>query len=131
MNYLLVGGGAMLGGVSRCALGQLWPSSGFPWTTLLINLTGSFLLGLLLTVNQPALPASYRLLLGTGLLGAYTTFSTFSYETVALVQQHSYLTAASYVVASLLLCLASSLVGIRCGGLGRQQRPADPTDGGG
>ena len=78
MNALLVGVGAFFGGVSRYGLGQLISKSEFPWATLLINISGSFLLGLVAAVWGKDHPL--RLLLGVGFLGGYTTFSTFSLE---------------------------------------------------
>ncbi len=113
-HYLLVALGAFVGANCRYLLSKRLAriSSGFPWATMLINVTGSFLLGLLLTINQPALPASYRLLLGTGFLGAYTTFSTFSYETVTLAQRGEYVRAASNLLANIGLGLFAAALGI-------------------
>src|SRR6185295_6531044 len=60
----------------------------FPWATFVINVSGSFLLGLLTVLGlHHGLPKSARVVLGTGFCGAYTTFSTFSYETVRLLEE--------------------------------------------
>ena len=78
MNALLVGVGAFFGGVSRYGLSQLISKSEFPWATLVINISGSFLLGLVAAVWGKDHPM--RFLIGVGFLGGYTTFSTFSLE---------------------------------------------------
>src|SRR6185312_8373156 len=88
-TYLLIGGGAFVGAILRYQLG-LWainlgfnPTTGFPWGTFFINVTGSFLLGLFMSSpSLAALPAPTRLLLTTGFCGGYTTFSTFSFELI-------------------------------------------------
>jgi CrcB protein len=105
--YAAVSAGAVLGAESRYVVGAQvaarWPGT-FPWGTLLINLTGSLVLGFFITLIAKRFrePAYVRLFLATGLLGAYTTFSTFSVETVTLVQHGHSLLALAYVVVSLL-----------------------------
>jgi CrcB protein len=102
---LAVSLGGALGANLRYLVG-LWAAAQWsgilPWGTLLINLTGSFLLGGLLTVlaaRRPE-PTLLRLFLGTGFLGAYTTFSTFSAETVMLAAAGHLVVAAGYVIFS-------------------------------
>src|SRR5215213_722227 len=94
-SYILIAVGAALGAGARYWVANrvaalLGP--GFPWGTLLINVSGSLLIGLALTLLGQRMVAdpAYRLLLVTGFLGAYTTFSTFSYETLALLQEGQY-----------------------------------------
>lgn len=91
----------------------------FPWGTLFINVSGGLVIGLVLTVLGQRLVAdpAYRLLLVTGFLGAYTTFSTFTYETIALIQQGEYVSAAGNVAGSVGLGLAATLGGIWLGRL--------------
>lgn len=103
--YLAVSLGGALGANVRYLVG-LWAAAQWPgvlpWGTLLINLTGSFLLGGLLTTlaaRRPE-PTLLRLFLGTGFLGAYTTFSTFSAETVALATAGQLAFAVGYVILS-------------------------------
>ena len=120
MRYLLVGLGGFLGAnaryvVSRWAAGA-WPGA-FPWGTLLINVSGSFLLGLLaaLATARLRLPEEYRLLLAVGFLGAYTTFSTLTQETLELFERGEPLRAAAYVAGSVLLGLLAALLGTALG----------------
>ncbi len=87
----------------------------FPWPTLLINIAGSFAIGLLwgLGFQQPWFEAWGRYLLVVGVLGGFTTFSAFSLETVGLVEGGRVTEAVIYVVASVLTCVASAWLGQR------------------
>jgi CrcB protein len=86
-----VAAGGALGAVLRWGIG-VWmmgrTSSGFPWHTMLVNLSGAFLIGVLMTfaMEKGAVSGEWRLFLGTGVLGGFTTFSTLSYESIALMQ---------------------------------------------
>lgn len=107
--------GSAVGGASRYALGaaiQQRAGPGFPLGTLVINITGSLLLGFLwrYAVGTQASP-ELRALLTTGFCGGYTTFSTFSYETAVLLDGGEYRRAAIYVVASVVLSLAGTFIG--------------------
>ena len=111
MVFLCVVLGGAAGAVARYALGG-WVQARrpeFPWGTLVINVTGAFALGLLLPLVE-AHPL-VRALLGTGFLGAYTTFSTFSYEAAVLVQERDWRGAAGYVLSTVLVGLAASFLG--------------------
>jgi len=83
-----------------------------PWGTALINLTGSFVLGLLTGWAGHGLPEPVLLVVGTGLLGGYTTFSTASVETVRLLQQRRYAASLGYGLGVLVLSVALALAGI-------------------
>ncbi len=91
MNVLLVALGGAIGAASRYLLGgwiqgRLGPD--FPWGTFIVNVTGSLLIGVVLgLVDRGALSGVARLFLAVGILGGYTTFSTFSYETLKLIEQ--------------------------------------------
>lgn len=105
MNTLLVFLGAGLGGVLRHGvnLAALRLGSGFPWGTLGINVVGSVLMGvvtgwLALRGGSP----QARLFVATGILGGFTTFSTFSLETVVLMERGEWLPALAYVLVSVL-----------------------------
>ncbi|GAA5523584.1 putative fluoride ion transporter CrcB [Microbulbifer aestuariivivens] len=82
----------------------------FPLGTLLVNLAGSFLIGVVyvLIVERSMLSEEWRLLLMTGLFGALTTFSTFSLESLLLWHNGQPLTALAYVISSLVLCLGAT-----------------------
>ena len=113
--------GAGLGGVARYAVsGWVQNATGvvFPWGTLLINVTGSLLLTLVYGLLEGTAGApEWRLFLGVGVLGGYTTFSTFSYESVRLLQHGEWTRASLYVVASVLLSLAGAALGFRLASL--------------
>lgn len=118
MPYLLVGIGGFLGANARYVVARLVGTSvdtRFPLGTFVINISGSFLLGVLGTIlAQKVSPNSeaMRLALGIGFLGAFTTFSTFEFETHALIDDGSWLTATTNMVASLLVGLVAVRVGI-------------------
>jgi fluoride exporter len=118
MPYLLVGLGGFIGAIARFelarAIGALVESR-FPWGTFAINVSGSFLLGVLgVIVAQKTAPDSeaLRLALGVGFLGAFTTFSTFEFETHALLDDGSWVMALANMIASLLLGLVAVRAGI-------------------
>ncbi len=108
MNYLIVGAGGFVGAITRYMLavwiGQRWGRS-FPLGTFVINVTGSFLIGLLMTLMAERIIENpqWRLLLVVGFLGAYTTFSTFEYETGALLRDSEWLYASLNVIGSVLV----------------------------
>jgi CrcB protein len=114
--YLYISIGGVCGALARFALGS-WiagaAGSAFPWGTLAINVSGSILLGFLLS-SFPAwgTPPDLRALFTVGFCGAFTTFSTFAYETVALGQRGAYGVAVTYAVASLVLGVAGVLLGM-------------------
>jgi len=118
MPYLLVGLGGFVGANARfvvaLVVGAAFETK-FPLGTFIINISGSFLLGALSTiVTQKVMPNSegMRLALGVGFLGAYTTFSTFEFETHALFDDGSWLTASMNMLASLLVGLIAVRAGI-------------------
>jgi CrcB protein len=108
MNVLFIGIGGALGAVSRYALalwiGQRWGRS-FPLGTFVINVSGSFLIGLLMTLLSERFTENpqWRLLLVVGFLGAYTTFSTFEYETGALLKDGEWAFAMLNIVLSVVI----------------------------
>ena len=111
---VFLGGGA--GSLLRYGLGLfLRRGDGlFPWGTFAANVLGCFLIGLFYTLSSRfSLTADVRLLLTTGLCGGFTTFSTFSYESLQIFQQGHYLLFFTYIVASLLLGLLAAWIGSR------------------
>ena len=127
-SYLYVAIGSAVGGLARYALGG-WlqrrldgslPRAGalpFPVGTLIVNVTGSFLLGLfVVAISRRGEDAgALRLLLAVGFCGGYTTFSTFSADTVALMEQGAGTMAAMNVVASVALALLATFAGVMIG----------------
>lgn len=112
--YVAVGGAA--GSVARLLLAGLVQSrsaTGFPLGTLVVNVSGSLLLGFLLrySLETPAVSPEWRALLATGFCGGYTTFSTFSYETVALLEEGDWRRAALYVALSIAVSLLGMVLG--------------------
>jgi CrcB protein len=107
-NIVIIGVGGFIGAVARYGIafwiGQRWGRS-FPLGTFIINVTGSFLIGLLMTVMAERFTENpqWRLLLVVGFLGAYTTFSTFEYETGALLKDSEWLFAGLNVVLSVVV----------------------------
>ncbi len=88
---------------------------GFPWSTMLINVTGSLIIGIVFELSQTraiGMPHLMRLFLMTGVLGGYTTFSTFSLDIALLAGERAVLAAALYACGSVLLGLAAAFAGI-------------------
>ena len=113
LNALLwVGVGGALGSCARylsfVALGQ-WLGGGFPWGTLFVNIAGSFVMGMLAELGALAWQPSQdvKLFLMTGILGGFTTFSTFSLDVALLVERHDWSVAALYVAVSVCLSVAA------------------------
>lgn len=112
MNYFFVGIGGAIGALLRYFMSELIPyNGGFPQATCITNILGSFFLAFLLTKQSFIKNAHAKLLLTTGLLGAFTTFSTFSYETFTLIQA-SNLTAFLYIFISIIGGLSASIFGM-------------------
>jgi CrcB protein len=112
-----IAAGSAIGGVSRYLLGgliQRLTGGPFPLGTLVINVTGSLLVGFLLrySLDSGAVSPEVRALMTIGFCGGYTTFSTFSWETVALVEGGDWGRAALYIFASVLLSLLGTVAGL-------------------
>ena len=116
-SILLVGIGGSIGSVARYLVGVVlagYTSSSFPYATLLVNVAGCFLIGVIFALSDRGslLSPEWRILLTTGFCGGFTTFSTFSYESLRLMQDGELLYLAAYIFGSLLLGLAATYVGI-------------------
>ena len=96
---ILVGIGGFFGALTRFYLGK-WIVSSYPWATFFINITGSFALGLLFASHPN--DALWHFL-GIGFLGAYTTFSTFGFETLQLVEKNKWGQALSYISSTVII----------------------------
>ena len=117
MLWLMVAFGGSLGAVARYALANLLITPGlkFPTATLIANILGSFLMGMLFVfiVQKGLLPAAMRQFLMVGFLGAFTTFSTFSIETLQFIQNGLWQLALSYTLASFIGCLCAVYSGVK------------------
>jgi CrcB protein len=106
--------GGAVGAVARWAIGEAFgEASGFPWTTFGINVAGSFVLALLPAVAAVRRSRVLALGLGPGLLGGFTTLSTYAEQSRALLADGHDLMAASYVLGTLAVCLAAVAVAHR------------------
>lgn len=111
---LCVGAGGFLGAVARYLLGLLPYQGDFPLITFTINFVGAFVIGVVfevVNVRPGMLPDNAVLFLKTGLCGGFTTFSTFSLETLSLLERGKYAMGATYAFGSLAVCLIGVLAG--------------------
>ncbi len=116
--YLLVGIGGALGSMARFGVGSIvgrfWHAS-FPLATLLINIVGSVLMGVFVGLMARFLPPwqeDARVFIAVGLLGGFTTFSSFSLETVLLLERGELVSAAAYVLLSVVVCVIGLYLGL-------------------
>jgi CrcB protein len=123
-TYLWIGLGSALGGVARYWLSGVVAQrvgEAFPFGTLAVNVSGSFLIGLLAAWTEPEgrlfLSPTGRQFLMLGLLGGYTTFSSFSLQTLNLVHEGEWLLGVANVVLSVILCLAGVVAGYWLGSI--------------
>ena len=115
-NYLWIAVGAVVGASARYFLSLLIDrnfASSFPYGTLLINISGSLILGffLVFSTERALLDPRWRLLVAIGFCGSYTTFSSFAFESFALMEQGQWLLSGLNIVGSNVLCLAAVLAG--------------------
>jgi CrcB protein len=117
LHLIWIGLAGAAGALTRYLLG-LWLGGilppGWPWATFLMNISGSFLLGLVtgLGAERGLIPEQWRTPIGTGFLGAYTTFSTFSVETLALLAAGRPGAALAYALLSIGLGLSAAWLGL-------------------
>jgi fluoride exporter len=115
--FALVGAGGAIGAMGRFGLGLLgaqWGSGALPVATLVTNILGSLLMGILMAVSIRELNAidpSVRLFLGVGVLGGFTTFSAFSLETFQMIQRGAVGLAIAYALASVVISVTALFVG--------------------
>lgn len=115
MNTLWIGLGGAIGSIARYHLGE-WlnrTDRPMPWGTLAVNLVGSLLIALLLqlALRHDAITPTMRLALATGVLGGFTTYSTFNQDTLRLAHEGAWATAAAYVALTVLGGLAAGVAG--------------------
>ena len=117
---LIVAAGGALGAAARYEAGRLvthliGPTADFPWATMTVNILGSLLMGLLvgwLALGGSDAKMAYRLFIGVGLLGGFTTFSAFSMEIILMIERGSYLPALSYAGLSVVAGLTAMMIGL-------------------
>jgi CrcB protein len=118
ITYVWIAIGSALGGVARYGCSSLvanWFGQSFPWGTLLVNVLGSFVIGFFATITGPdgrlMAPGDVRQFVMVGLCGGYTTFSSFSLQTLTLAQDGDYVRAGLNVGGSVALCLLAVWLG--------------------
>ena len=107
-TLLVIGLGGFLGSIGRYSLGYgfvKWGLTQFPWATLAVNLVGSFLLGIVFGffLQNEHYPEHYKFFFATGFLGSFTTFSTFSFETMEMFHNQLYLQGTLYSLGSIVI----------------------------
>lgn len=117
---LLVGAGGFLGAIARYLLDAritAWTGGAMPWGTFAVNMSGSFVLGVLfaLVVERAALPADLRAPLLIGFLGSYTTFSTLALESWRMIEDGAWLYATANLGGSILIGVAAVVAGVTIG----------------
>lgn len=121
MRSLAVVAGGIVGTLARWSVGEIVssPPSGFPWATLIVNVTGAFALGAVgvILIERVTYVGNLRTFLAIGLLGSYTTFSAMSVEGVRLIDSHRLGLAAGYWLATLVLGQLAGLLGMWSGRL--------------
>ena len=118
--WLAVAGGGALGASARFAVGR-WAfkafGPGFPWATLIVNVAGSLMMGILIAwlAGRAQVSEALRAFLSIGILGAFTTFSTFSLDVVSLAERKQYLAAAGYLSSSVVVSILALMAGLWLG----------------
>ena len=115
-HIAIVSLGGAIGATLRFAVGQLLDSTDFPWSTFMVNALGSVVLGAI-TVYAINRGSSEELMLffSTGLLGAFTTMSTFSVETMKLIKHDEQFTALAYIMLTFFVCIIGAFLGWEIG----------------
>ncbi len=113
---LFVGLGSFIGGISRYLVTLFVQNkilSTFPYGTLVVNIIGCFLIGVIYALSERGnVSPEWRIFLATGIMGGFTTFSSFSNETVSMLRDAEYLPALSYIALSIIIGLAATFGGI-------------------
>jgi len=132
MQYIVIGLGGALGSMLRFGIGSLIDTNVqktgyiFPWGTIIVNITGCFIIGFVFTIStaegRMTMSPLTRNFITIGILGGYTTFSSFSWQTLTLAQSGQWWGAAANVLLSVVLCLIGVWLGAMLGGSFNQMR---------
>ena len=114
-HLLLVGLGGAIGSMLRYAGGLLYTNRTFPLSTFLINIIGSFCIGMVIgfCIKDEQVSQNWKLFLATGICGGFTTFSTFSFENLLLLQEGKILLSILYIAGSIIIGISAAWVGFR------------------
>jgi len=122
ITYFWIGLGSALGGIARVGSSRaiaIWFGETFPWGTLTVNVTGSFIIGLFAALTGPdarlMVSPDTRQFVMAGFCGGFTTFSSFSLQTLTLARDGDMLRAGANIVASVLFCLVGAWLGVAAG----------------
>lgn len=120
MKLVLIGAGGALGSVARYLLDswvQRLAPSGFPVGVLAVNVLGSFAIGFVMTLFEArgTLDSTLRLTLVTGVLGGFTTYSSFNYQTLELLRSRAWMAGGLNLLSTVVLCLGAGLLGLAAG----------------
>lgn len=114
INLVAIAAGGAIGALLRHGVNHISAGASFPWGTMVINVSGSLAMGLLIGMSALILdvPAALRAFLTVGLLGAFTTFSTFSMDAVLLLEKGRFLEGMFYIMGSVGLSLLAMVAGL-------------------
>ncbi len=111
-NFILVGIGGTIGSLLRYFFAITIKHESFPFATFAVNIIGSFIIGIIMGIaSKHAGFGEWRLFLATGICGGFTTFSSFSWECINMLEQQRYIAFTYYLTGSLFLGLAATLIG--------------------
>ena len=114
-SFLFVGLGGSIGAMLRYFITVTWKTGSFPFNTLLINIIGCLLIGIVLALSEKTnfVTENTKLFLATGICGGFTTFSAFSLENFQLLKTGEYLTAGFYIFTSVAACIMATFIGFK------------------
>ena len=117
-NFLLVGLGGGIGSIMRYACSLVISSTYYPLSTLIVNIFGSLIIGLIagISYKNETFLVSWKLFLATGICGGFTTFSAFSIENLQFLQNGKYLQGLTYITGSIVLGITAAWVGYKISG---------------
>ncbi|KAB7671133.1 fluoride efflux transporter CrcB [Bacillus sp. B1-b2] len=123
MKYVYIGIGGTIGSIARYLVTSIPISASFPFQTMMINLIGSFLLGWLTSaiITKQKWREELSSAIGTGIIGSFTTLSTFSFDAVKLLEKGQIVSALIYIFCSVVFGLVCAFIGLKLGEKGRKE----------